>query len=302
MKTVRLHFKMILRRRLTVSDFEVNVGTISNFIANDHTYEYTIDVTAPETGAGVMVVSAEPFANVYENIIYAPQPTEDIVLASQLKRTHLNNPESDTLYTREVTEDDLDDINDFQVLIGFDQNVSGLTEDKVVVRAVDDMGEAQDISIQHFEGKNSVYALTVRPPAVAGNGQILIAVPKNATNEGNPEKALTIPYSDEIIEPEWEELFETVETYNDIVSVSPEGIQLLRSERNRESEINFFDFQGNINADKQITISTLSNSRSLMRIVRYDVDKYWTLDSVMQPMPPHISLLRGWRLGHPLAF
>ena len=99
-----------------------------------------------------------------------------------------------------------------------------------------------------------------------GEGKVSVGVPHNVTDQGNAEKSLTICYDDELVIPDWEVMFVTSETYNDIVSVSRDGMQLLR-----ESQIDFFAFDGEINSERQVVLPDMP---TVTRAVKYDTDKY----------------------------
>ena len=264
-ETIRVYFKMIRKRFLTISDISVDAGTLTNFVANDTTYEYAIDLTAPDEGVGILRLSVTPFANAYEDFLYAPEATEDIVVASRLKPTHLADPENETLYIREVMADDLDDINDFEVLVSFSRNVT-FSKEHVMLNAVDSNNDPQPVSLQGFSGENSVYSLIVRPPMIGGEGRLVISIPENVVNEGNLPKVLTLDYSDEIIVPEWSKVFETTDAYKDIVSVDRHCVQMLR-----DAQIDCFALDGSLLTDLQVN---LPDSPMLCRAVKYDVGKY----------------------------
>ena len=249
---------------ITQADVIVDEGTVTNLSGSGNVY--TFDLTAPSTGAGVIEANIDGFDAIKRFFAYAPPPDLDLYVPS-LKTTPPHLPAADeTLYVTAVGVDDLDDKNDFTVIIPFDKNVNGLTESDIAVEAVDSNGDSQDVSIQDFEGQNSVYELTVRPPSVGGQGTVTISIPEDAVNEGNPNKGFAVEYSDDISIPEWEVLFTTTEIYLDIVSVSRDGVELLRTD-----QIDFFDFDGTINATKQVN---LPNSSGIVRAVKYDIDKY----------------------------
>lgn len=287
--TVRIYFKMIRKQFLTISDITVNAGILSNWVANDSTYEYSIDLTAPDTGAGGIRLST-PFANAYEDFLYAPAPTEDIIVASRLKPTHLADPETDTLYMREVTADDLDDINDFEVLVSFSRNVTGFSKEKIMLNAIDDANDPQTVSLQKFEGEHSVYSLVVRPPMVGGTGTMSITVPENVTNEGNSQKTLIINYTDQIIVPEWSKVFKTTDAYKDIVSVDRQCVQMLR-----DVQIDCFNLEGSIDADKQVDFP---DDPTIRRAIQYDIGKYIGLsDDANTTAHLFIEGIKEWTSG-----
>ena len=247
---------------LTLNSLSVTAGTLSDFIGSGSVY--TVKLTAPSSGAGPIILSITGFS-VTKVFLHAPAPTGDILLLNRLTPRHLGRTDG-VIYTSEVTDTDLDNINDFNVLIPFDENVTGVTAATIDLSAADTDGNTQAATLQAFEGKNSVYQATIRPPATGGSGQVVITVAEDAAAEGNTEKSLTIRYSDEIYSPAWDFMFQTTETYEDIVSVGPERIQLLR-----DNQIDFLDFDGEIDSNKQVT---LPDSPTIIRAVRYDVGKY----------------------------
>ena len=140
------------------------------------------------------------------------------------------------LYVAEIETGNPVDANDFTVLIPFDGNVTGLEVGDITVTAVDAMGDSQTASVEGLEGENSVYEATIRPPSVGGAGDITITLASNATDQGNAEQVLALAYSDEIYIPDWFDLFTTTgDAYEDIVSVSRDGVQMLR-----DNQIDFF--------------------------------------------------------------
>ena len=192
------------------------------------------------------------------------KPTGDIFFLSPLTPHHLNREEN-THYIREITAADPDNINDFAMIIPFSENVN-LSQDAIQIRAVDSETGETDISLQSFSGKNSVYETVVRPPVSGGSGTIFLTIPENATAEGNPEKQFEMLYTDEVYVPEWEFVFQTELTYNDIVSVSYDGVELLRG-----SQIDFFSFQGEIDTTRRVVLPDMP---TVTRTVKYDTDKY----------------------------
>ena len=77
-----------------------------------------------------------------------------------------------------------DDLNDFDVLLLFSENVN-LTRSGVSVSA--------GSSIVAFEGKNSVYKATIRPPQTSGI--VTVTVNRNAVSQGNPQTTKDIRVS-----------------------------------------------------------------------------------------------------------
>ena len=247
---------------LNASDLSVTAGSLRNFSGSGRGYR--VQLTAPASGIGFirLEISGE---QVYEIYTYAPEPTGDIFFLSPRTPHHLNR-EKNTHFIREITAADLDTINDFGVIIPFSENVS-LSADAIEIRAVDsEEGGETEISLQSFSGKKSVYEIVMRPPTDGGSGTIFITIPENATAEGNPEKQFEMFYTDEIFIPEWETLFQTDVTYNDIVSVAYAGVQLLR-----DSQIDFFSFQGEMDTTRRVVLPEMP---TVTRAVKYDTDKY----------------------------
>lgn len=253
------------RRRLSINNLSVSAGHLSNFRGSGHNYR--VDITAPSEGFGIIELRINSFqSGLIEEFLHAPRPTEDILFVSRKKPVPHLAREDEIVYFQEVGESDLDDLNDFNILIIFDQNVTGFTEDKISLYAIDENNDVVEAVIVEFSGKGSVYEATVRVLSLGGAGKVVVGVPRNATDQGNPEKSLTICYDDELIIPDWEVIFVTKETYNDIVSVSSDGMQLLRG-----NQIDLFSFEGEIDSERQVK---LPNTPTVTRAVRYDTDKY----------------------------
>jgi len=85
---------------------------------------------------------------------------------------------------RFIGNNDSDDLNDFDVLLLFSENVN-LTQSGVSVSA--------GSSIVAFEGKNSVYKVTIRPPQTSGI--VTVTVNRNAVSQGNPQTTKDIRVS-----------------------------------------------------------------------------------------------------------
>ena len=86
--------------------------------------------------------------------------------------------------TSTIGTNDPDDLNDFPVLLIFSENVN-LTQSGVSVSA--------GSNIVAFEGKNSVYKATIRPPQTAGT--VTVTVAANAVSQGNPQTTQDIRVS-----------------------------------------------------------------------------------------------------------
>ena len=151
----------LLRRRLSINNLSVSAGYLSNFRGSGHNYR--VDITAPDEGFGIIELRINSFqSGLIEEFLHAPRPTEDILFTSRIKPVPHLAREDEIVYFQEVTESDLDDINDFNVLIIFDQNVTGFTADKISLYAIDDNNDVVEASIVGFRGKGSVYEATVR--------------------------------------------------------------------------------------------------------------------------------------------
>jgi len=106
---------------------------------------------------------------------------------------------------------DPEDQNDFQVLISFNENVTGLTLDDFTLTTVLESGRNADrssrSSILTLTGENSVYLLTLRPPApltnriywdgnnIGGSMIMTLTLRANAVDQGNPVARTTIRVS-----------------------------------------------------------------------------------------------------------
>ena len=253
------------RRRLSINNLSVSAGGLSNFRGSGHNYR--VDITAPAEGVGILKLRINSFQDVLiEEFLYAPRPTEDILFLSKKKPAPHLAREDKSVYFQEITASDLDDINDFKVLILFDQDVTGFTENDLTLYAIDEKNDVVSTAVVDFVGKGSVYEATIRVLSSGGAGTVTLNVPHHVTDQGNAEKSLVVSYDDERMIPEWEVMFVTTDTYNDIVSVSHEGVQLLRG-----NQIDFFSFQGEVERGRQVR---LPGSPVVTRAVKYDTDKY----------------------------
>ena len=265
-ETTTVAFIVNLRgRRLSINNLSVSAGHLSNFRGSGHNYR--VDITAPSEGFGIIELRINSFqSGLIEEFGHAPRPTEDILFVSRHKPIPQLAREDDFVYLQEITDADLDDVNDLNVLIIFDQDVTGFTENDVSLYAIDDNNDVVETMIVGFSGKGSVYQVTVRVLSPGGEGKVVVGVPHNVTDQGNPEKSLTICYDDALIIPDWEVMFVTTETYNDIVSVGSDGVQLLRG-----NQIDFFSFEGEVDSEKQ---AVLPSTPVVTRAVKYDTGKY----------------------------
>ena len=180
-QTITISFQMILKAFITINHLEVSAGSLSNFRGNNNTYQYAVDLTAPDTGVGIIELSVRGYDGIFETFLHAPPPSDDMVFL-EMKNTppHLARFDDEVIYTREVTEDDPDDINDFNVMSLFDANTTGFTQDDLQLHAIDTNNNLQEASIQDFEGENAVYKATIRPPSTGGEGKIVISLKKDA--------------------------------------------------------------------------------------------------------------------------
>lgn len=107
-----------------------------------------------------------------------------------------------------IGNDDPDDLNDFSVFVVASENVTGLElSDFSFTIAVDGSSSwdlSDDVSLLSLEGENSVYTLTVRPPAKGDfpyqnndrSAVITLILAANAVTQGNPRTTKTIRISD----------------------------------------------------------------------------------------------------------
>ena len=250
-------------RTLGAGDIGLNTGELLNFRGQGN--RYTVEVKAPDVGFGTIELSILGYPGVIEEVLYAPRPTEDIVF---LGRKYLppQFAREDGVVFLESIETELDTINDIDVLILFDWNMTGFTEDEIYVEAVDSNNDDVEAFVADFEGKDSVYLATIRVLSSGGAGKVVVNIGANVTDQGNPAKSLTIAYDDALVSPEWEVMFVTAETYNDIVSVSTDGLELLRG-----NQIDFFSFAGEIDTARQVD---LPSTPVVTRAVKYDTGKY----------------------------
>ena len=271
-ETTTVAFTVNLRNRsLHFVNLSVTAGTLSNFRGSGP--DYRVDVTAPVEGVGLIELQISGFTTqLIEEFLYAPRPTEDIVYVSKVHPLPELNRDDSVLVIKELTASDDDGLYDFKVLILFNQDVTGFTEDDITVRAIDANNDVVKASVVDFSGKGSVYEATIRVLSTGGEGTVVISVPLDAVDQGNPIKSLTLTYSDELVIPGWQDMFTTADTYNDIVSVSQDGIQLLR-----EDYIDFFAFDGTLDSTRRVA---LPNTPVVTRVVNYDVDKYMGLSTV----------------------
>lgn len=106
---------------------------------------------------------------------------------------------------RSIGNDDPADLNDFRVLLLFDENATGLTATDVTVTVVDSRNRPlSGVSVVSVEGANSVWIATIRPPrrqtadAFTGSVRTAVAtvtVAANAVTEGNPRTSKDIRLS-----------------------------------------------------------------------------------------------------------
>ena len=264
-KTTVVLTKNLRGRALSFNNLSVNVGRLSNFRGSGHNYR--VDITPPPEGFGIIKLRVNGFSSgLIEEVLHAPLPTEDVLFVSRHKPIPYLAREDEFVYLQEITDADLDDLNDLIILIVFDQDVTGFTEDDVTLLAIDDNNDVVEATVVGFRGEGSVYEVRIRILSPGGGGKVVVGVPHNATDQGNPEKSLTICYSDEIVKPDWEVMFLTTETYNDIVSVGRDGVQLLRG-----NQIDHFSFDGEVNSDRQVA---LPYEPVVTRAIEYDVGKY----------------------------
>ena len=265
-KTTTVGFRVNLRgSRLSLNNLSVSAGYLSNFRGSGHNYR--VDITAPSEGFGIIELGINSFqSRLIEAFLHAPQPTEDVIFVSRKKPVPHLNREDEIVYFQEITESDLDDLNDFNILIIFDEDVTGFSKDDISLYALDENNDVVEAAVVAFGGKGAVYEATLRVLSPGGAGKVVVGVPHNVTDQGNAEKSLVICYDDALIIPDWEVMFVTSETYNDIVSVSREGMQLLRG-----SQIDFFSFEGEIDTERRVQ---LPDSPVVTRAVKYDTGKY----------------------------
>ena len=262
-------FVNLIGRTVSVQTLSLSAGTFTNFSGSDG--RYRVDITAPSAGFGLIQLSIQGYPGVFEEILYAPRPTEDIVFVGKKKPDlHLSRGDK-TVYFQEITESSLDDLNDFSVLVLFDKDATGFTENDMYVQAINEANDIVPSSIVDFRGKGSVYEVTLRVLSTGGSGTVVITVPVGAVDQGNPEKVIVIRYDDEIVIPNWDILFVTAETYNDIVSVSRDSMQLLR-----DRQIDFYSLSGVEAVAKRVK---LPQSPVVTRAVKYDEGKYLGLST-----------------------
>lgn len=262
--TVVSFFVNLKGATLDASWLTLNTGYIRNFRGANN--RYTVEIVAPESGFGVIEMSIIGYPGVVEEIIYTARPTEDIVFVSRKEPVLHIGREDGVIYLEEITDTTLDSINDIRVLVLFSRDVTGFSEADLLIEAVDEDNDDVEAYVVEFTGKGSVYEAVIRVLSPGGAGKIVVTVPQNVTDQGNPLKSLTLSYSDEIIEPEWELLFTTPQTYNDIVYVDAEGVALLRA-----SQIDVFGFDGTAQSDLQVVFPP---NLTITRAVRYDHGQY----------------------------
>ena len=141
---------------INLADVSVDVGTLSNFAGSGDTY--TVDVTAPLTGSGSIVLTVREDAAVEGNAVargsvaYQPLATVAIVFDTAVVRNG------------RVTE----------ATLTFSESVSGLAIGDLSV----DFG-----TLSNFAGSGDTYTVDVTAPA-SGSGTITLAVALDAANEG----------------------------------------------------------------------------------------------------------------------
>lgn len=109
-------------------------------------------------------------------------------------------------FIERIDTDDPEDLNDFSVLIVASDNTTGLTESDITVSAVDSANRTVSITLLSFEGENSVWLLSVRPPdrfaylhsnfgGTPKTGLLTVRIAANAVDQGNAETSKDIRMS-----------------------------------------------------------------------------------------------------------
>ena len=208
----------------------------------------------------------------------------------------------------ELTYTSLDaDRTDFEVLVIFDENVTGLTRGDFSVSVTLTSGDSLDSerlpSIRNLRGENAVWAVTVRPhvtsPQFAENnrsGTLTITLAANAVDQGNAETTLTLNHQTTLPVPAWESMFNLPsagDTAYSIVSVDHTGVHVIQSSNmgfsNPTNTIKVFDWDGNEQTSKRVTLPGTTPSTTvegtfiagtqlmLTNVVRYSQGIYFAI-------------------------
>ena len=150
----------------TLADLSVDVGSLSNFSGSGDTY--SVDVTAPVTGSGNIVLTVRKDAVNEENdvttgsVAYQPLPTVAITFDPTAVRGG-RKTEAEIVWSESVTGFDIADIS---VDVG---------------------------SLSNFAGSGDTYTVDVTAPA-SGSGTIVLTVREDAAVEGNAETTGSVAY------------------------------------------------------------------------------------------------------------
>ena len=150
-----------------LADLSVDVGTLANFSGTGDTY--TVDVTAPATGTGSIVLTVREDAVNEENaettasLPYTPLPTATITYDATSLRGG-RTAEASIVWSESVTGFNLADVS---VNVG---------------------------TLSNFSGTGDTYTVDVTAP-VTGSGSIELTIREDAAVEGNAVTSGSLPYS-----------------------------------------------------------------------------------------------------------
>ena len=133
---------------------------------------------------------------------------------------------------RTIGSNDPEDLNDFQVWIVSDEDVTGFLLSGITV-------SSDGTIVGGLRGENSVYVVSVRPPAAtnpnaAESGTITVSVATDAVDQGNPQTSLDIDYSDEYVTSDADtptELFNGLSSAARDIAVTSTRIEIGRTGR-----------------------------------------------------------------------
>ena len=169
-----------------------------------------------------------------------------------------------SIFVQRIGANDRDDLNDFPVLLVFDENVTGLELTNLsftVALTNSPVDVSSHVSIVSLDGEKSVWKAVIRPPAAndfsgtgATSGVITLTVAADRVNEGNPETSKAIRFSSAFPDTDAEvptQLFTLPNATYSGIAVSPTRILISLS-----PNIRFFTHDGTEQAAEQVTISS----------------------------------------------
>ena len=170
------------------ADLSVNVGVLANFSGAGNTY--TVEITAPSTGSGNIVLTLredavnEGNAESTARIAYEPLP---VVMPDALSVTIESG--YPVRYVQEIGVDAPANANDYPVRFEWNRAAEGFDTDDITVTGA---------TLQSLKKLGpTFYEAMVRPPE-SGNSTISVSVRAGAVREGNNKTDATFAYTDTV--------------------------------------------------------------------------------------------------------